>query len=177
MLVAEERQCFGPGANPGHPGVLDCLGKDGRLAQKAVAWDHGVGLGILRNADQTVDIEIGRGALARDLEALPGWKIQDMRGVGPLGRSMDAQSGVAEQSDRGLDAHGDLAAVGDEDAQGTLPSGKLGDAHAAHVVVCVVGVVGEGVSSRLQPGDVINVESVATTFGYPHSRRMGNGGQ
>jgi hypothetical protein len=112
-LVAEVLDGLRSGTDPDQPGVQDGLGEVGVLGEEAVAGMDAVGAGLGGDRDDLLDREVrvaGRRALQR--VGLVGQA--DEKGV-PIGLGVDgdaADAGVLAGPD---DAHGDLAAVGDQD--------------------------------------------------------------
>ncbi|MNV07893.1 hypothetical protein D3C71_983470 [compost metagenome] len=110
-LVAEQAQLLGRGADEDQARVGAGLCEVGTLAEEAVAGMHRIAALRLRHRDQRGHVEVGRG---------PG-RIERHRHIGQLHMQrsgivarMHRHAGNAQVAQRAHQAHGDLAAVGNQ---------------------------------------------------------------
>ena len=112
-LAAHELDGFGRGADEGQAGVTTGPGEVCVLGEEAVARVHGVGAAPLRDVDERIDLQV---ALARrvgpDRPRLVGKPDVQRRAIA---FAVDGDSGDAHVAAGADDAHGDLAAIRDQD--------------------------------------------------------------
>ena len=112
-LVAHQADRFGARPDEDQPGALDRLGEGGVLRQEAVAGMDGVGAGRSRRLEDRGDVQIGFRRLRRaDLDRLVGELDGERFRVRLAVRLHRADAELARRAD---DAHGDLAAIGNEE--------------------------------------------------------------
>ena len=111
-LVAEERQLLGRGADEDQPRVGTSLCEVGAFRKEAVARVHRIAGLRLRHGDECRNVEIGRGAGRVERDGRVGQlHMQCLRVVARM-HCHAGDSGVLQGAHQ---AHGDFAAVGDED--------------------------------------------------------------
>jgi hypothetical protein len=111
-LVAEQRELLGRGPDEDQARIGAGLREVGALAEEAVARMHRVAALRLRGRDQRADVEVGRGPGRVERERHVGQLHVEGRGV--VAR-MHGHAGDAEVAQGAHQAHGDLAAVGNQD--------------------------------------------------------------
>ena len=117
-LAAHELDGLGRRPDEGEAGIATGTRKVFVLGEKAVAGMHGVGAALPRHLDQRVDAEIAvAGRVRADRIGLVGHA--HVTG-GAIALAVDRHGGDAHVATGADDAHGDFAAIGDE---------NLGDGH------------------------------------------------
>ena len=134
------RIAVGARADEDQPGGLDGVGEVGVLGKKAVAGMDRIRAGCLRAAAASPKVEIGFRRLRRpDVDALVG----QPHGKQILSASLiDLTVAIPKLARRANDAHGDLAAIGDQEfcVMGDLNASDvdLGDRLTGHHRLLVV---------------------------------------
>ena len=125
-LVAEQAHDLGLRADEGDAGLGAGLGEVGILGQEAVAGMDRIDLRFLGDADDVVDVEVGRDRFLAGADQVGLVGLEAVQGeavfVGVDGDGADAQFAGGAQ-----DADGDFAAVGDQEAADLFHGGREGE--------------------------------------------------